>query len=125
MQIKKEVFVFGSNEAGRHGAGSALKAYREYGAIYGQGNGIQGSSYGIPTKDATLNALPIAKIEKYVKQFIRYAELNPDVNFRVVRIGCGLAGFTDEQIAPLFAGAPAHCILPAGWRQIITEHTNG
>lgn len=114
--MKQKIFVFGSNLAGRHGAGAALTAFREHGAIYGQGVGIQGNSYGIPTKDENIRTLPLNKIQKYVDQFIRFAELNPEMEFQVTRVGCGLAGYEDDDIAPMFVGAPKNCILPVGWR---------
>lgn len=114
--MKNNIFVFGSNLAGRHGKGAALTAFRTHGAIYGEGYGMQGNSFAIPTKDENLNTLPINKIEKYVNNFIKYAALNPDLMFQVTRIGCGLAGYDDEDIAPLFANAPINCILPVGWR---------
>jgi len=114
--MKNQIFVFGSNLAGRHGKGAALTAYRKYGAIYGQGVGMQGNSFAIPTKDEQLNTLPVDKIEKYVNNFIKYATLNPNLMFQVTRIGCGLAGYDDNEIAPLFIHAPSNCILPVGWR---------
>ena len=114
--MKNQIFVFGSNLAGRHGKGAALTAYRKYGAIYGQGVGMQGNSFAIPTKDENLNTLPVNKIAKYVDKFINYAVLNPDLTFQVTRIGCGLAGYDDGDIAPLFINAPSNCILPVGWR---------
>ena len=116
--MKNQIFVFGSNLAGRHGKGAALTAYRKYGAIYGQGVGMQGNSFAIPTKDENLNTLPVNKIEKYVNNFIKYATLNPDLTFQVTRIGCGLAGYEDSDIAPLFINAPSNCILPVGWRNV-------
>lgn len=114
--MKNQIFVFGSNLAGRHGKGAALTAYRTHGAIYGQGYGMQGNSFAIPTKDENLNTLPVNKIAKYVDKFINYAVLNPDLMFQVTRIGCGLAGYEDSDIAPLFINAPSNCILPVGWR---------
>ena len=114
--MKNQIFVFGSNLAGRHGKGAALTAYRKYGAIYGQGVGMQGNSFAIPTKDENLNTLPVNKIAKYVDKFINYAVLNPELIFQVTRIGCGLAGYDDADIAPLFINAPSNCILPVGWR---------
>jgi len=116
--MKNQIFVFGSNLAGRHGKGAALTAYRKYGAIYGQGVGMQGNSFAIPTKDENLNTLPVNKIANYVDKFINYAALNPDLTFQVTRIGCGLAGYDDGDIAPLFKSAPNNCILPVGWRNI-------
>ena len=116
--MRGKIFVFGSNLAGRHGKGAALSAYRRHGAIYGQGTGPQGQSYAIPTKDEQLRTLPIPHIQRHVKQFLRYAELNPALTFEVTRVGCGYAGYSDDDIAPLFAGAPSNCILPVGWRAI-------
>lgn len=109
------IFVFGSNLAGRHGKGAAKDAVKFHGAIYGQAVGRQGDSYAIPTKDAYLNPLPLDKIEPFVEEFLIYAEKHPREQFQVTRIGCGLAGYTDEQIAPMFDGAPPNCELPEGW----------
>lgn len=114
--MKQTIFVFGSNLAGRHGKGAALTAYRQHGAVYGEGVGLYGNSYAIPTKDENLVTLPLHKIKKYVDVFIRFAELNPDMKFEVTRIGCGFAGYEDSDIAPMFVNAPSNCILPVGWR---------
>lgn len=119
------IFVFGSNLAGRHGKGAALHARQRYGAIYGQGVGLQGRSYGIPTKDGDLNVLPIEVITPYVNDFIRHAESTPDERYLISRIGCGLAGYDDEQIAPLFYGAPSNCQLPPEWEAIRMLHRSG
>lgn len=101
-----EIFVFGSNLAGRHGAGAALTARQKYGAIYGQGSGPQGYSYAIPTKDAQLRTLPLYEIQMYVNRFLKYvacqSSRNRQMKFKVTAIGCGLAGYTPEQIAPMF-----------------------
>lgn len=111
-----EVFVFGSNLAGRHGKGAALHARKHHGAIYGQGIGLQGTSYGIPTKDHSLQTLPLEIIEIYVQDFIEFANTNSHLTFQVTRVGCGLAGYRDAQIAPMFKDAPFNCDLPEGWR---------
>lgn len=111
--MSEHIFVFGSNEAGRHGAGAALYARLRQGAIYGQGEGLQGNSYGIPTKDAQIKTLPLHIIAVYVKHFKEFAVDNPDMTFQVTPIGCGLAGYTPADIAPLFLDAPSNCILPA------------
>lgn len=113
-----KIFVFGSNLAGRHGAGAALHARKYYGAVYGQGIGLQGSSYGIPTKDHRIQTLPLDSIQVHVENFLRFAGEHPELTFEVTRIGCGLAGYTDHQIAPLFRGAPENCQLPDGWREL-------
>lgn len=112
------VFVFGSNLAGRHGRGAALHARQHFGAVYGQGVGRQGNSYAIPTKDYGIKTLPLDRIRPYVADFLEYARRHPSLTFQVTRIGCGLAGYTDEEIAPMFSGAPNNCILPDGWRWI-------
>ncbi len=106
------VFVFGSNLAGRHGKGAALWARQHRGAIYGQGIGKQGNSYAIPTKDERLRPLPLPMIRGFVGEFLMFAEKYWMHQYQVTPIGCGLAGFTPEQIAPFFRGAPDHVQLP-------------
>ena len=113
------IFVFGSNLAGRHGKGAALFARQHHGAVQGCGIGPSGNSYAIPTKDIKLRTLPIVSIAGYVKHFIRYAVLHPALDFEVTRIGCGLAGYTDAQIAPLFHDAPPNCHLPPEWAEYL------
>lgn len=109
------IFVFGSNEAGRHGKGAARDAYEKFGAVYGQGVGHHGQSYAVPTKNETLKPLSITEISAHVRGFIDYAQTRPDLTFVVTRIGCGYAGYTDDQIAPLFIDAPRNCQLPIDW----------
>jgi hypothetical protein len=111
----RHIFVFGSNLAGRHGAGSAKAARRHYGAQYGVGVGPTGDSYAIPTKGYNLEVLPLDLIAQYVLAFLSYAEANPEMEFHICKIGCGLAGYQEHQIAPLFANAPPNCVLPEGW----------
>jgi hypothetical protein len=111
-------FVFGSNEAGRHGKGGALCARKFFGAVYGQGHGEQGRSYAIATKDASLRSLSIGAIAENVRVFIEHAKNHPHKQFAVSRIGCGLAGYRDEQIAPLFKGHPPNIyFLEESWKQ--------
>jgi hypothetical protein len=110
-----EIFVFGSNLAGRHGKGAALEAKKNWGAIYGRGEGLQGRSYGIPTKDMQLKTLPLDMIQDSVNNFLIHAYLTPSNTFRMTRIGCGLAGYKDCQIAPMFRGAPPNVNLPPEW----------
>ena len=95
-----EIFVFGSNLAGAHAGGAARLAAEKFGAIMGQGVGLQGQSYAIPTMQGGVNT-----ILPYVEEFIRFADCHPELTFLVTRIGCGIAGFTPAEIAPLFAGA--------------------
>lgn len=94
---ENEIFVFGSNLQGMHGGGAARLAYEKFGAIWGQGVGLQGQSYGIPTMHGG-----IEDIKPYVDEFIEFAKSHPELTFLVTRIGCGIAGFRDEEIAPLF-----------------------
>ena len=107
-----EIFVFGSNLSGMHGGGAAWVAYRKFGAIMGQGVGLQGQSYGIPTMQGGVET-----IRPYVDEFIEFAKKNPDLTFLVTPIGCGLAGFRDEEIAPLFEAAHEveNIVLPPHW----------
>lgn len=95
-----EIFVFGSNLAGSHGGGAAWLAYERFGAVWGQGVGLQGRSYGIPTMQGGVET-----IKPYVDEFIAFAAGHPEYRFLVTRIGCGIAGFTVGEIAPLFAKA--------------------
>ena len=109
---ENEIFVFGSNLSGMHGGGAALLAYRKFGAIWGQGVGLQGQSYGIPTMQGGVET-----IAPYVDEFIAFAKAHPELLFYVTKIGCGIAGFTEEEISPLFAQAHGidNIILPRGW----------
>ena len=86
------IFVFGSNLAGRHGKGAALYAVKHHGAIYGQGVGLQGNSYAIPTKDADLAPLPLDTIDRHIVDFVFFARVNPNMIFALTPIGTGLAG---------------------------------
>lgn len=110
------IFVFGSNLAGRHGRGAALHAHRHCGAQYGIGEGPTGHAYAIPTKDEALRTRPLELINRSVERFLEYARAHPELSFRVTRVGCGLAGYQDKDIAPMFADAPENCDLPDGWR---------
>ena len=107
-----EIFVFGSNLKGMHGGGAAYIAYRKFGAIMGQGVGLQGQSYGIPTMQGGVET-----IKPYVDEFIAFAKEHKNLTFLVTRIGCGIAGFTDDEISPLFEEAHdiENIILPPNW----------
>lgn len=105
-----EVFVFGSNLAGRHGAGAAKQALK-WGAIYGVGVGHRGKTYAIPTKDENIQTLPLYQIKEYVKEFISYAKDRPEI-FLVTAIGCGLAGYQPKDIAPMFNDVSKNIVLP-------------
>lgn len=113
------IFVFGSNLAGRHGRGAALYAKKHYGAVYGVGVGRTGNAYAIPTKDAYLQTIPLPRIKDHVNDFIAYARQHRELTFNVTRVGCGLAGYRDDNIAPMFVNAPPNCILPVEWKSYI------
>lgn len=97
-----DIFVFGSNLLGIHGKGAALTAVQKHGAIQGQGIGLQGNSYAIPTKASPARGLDLVQINKFVADFLNYAYYTPEHVFHVTNVGCGLAGFTFHQIAPMF-----------------------
>jgi len=100
-----EVFVFGSNKLGKHTKGAA-KTAQKFGAKQGQAAGLQGMSYGIPTKGTSMyKTLSIDEIKVFVDEFIQFAKQNKDLTFLVTEIGCGLAGLTPKQVAPLFQEA--------------------
>lgn len=113
------VFVFGSNLAGIHGAGAARYAFEKRGAVYGIGEGLQGlgafKSYAIPTKDYQIQTLPLDTIKKHVDRFIEVAKQHPEMKFQVSCIGCGLAGYEHQDIAPMFKGAPDNCYFDTKW----------
>ncbi len=107
-----EIFVFGSNLLGMHAGGAARAAYHKFGAVMGQGVGLQGQSYAIPTMQGGVET-----IKPYVDEFIDFARQHPELTFLVTRIGCGIAGFRDEEIAPLFTEAHqmSNVVLPPNW----------
>lgn len=116
---ENEIFVFGSNLEGRHGGGAALLAYRKWGAVWGQGVGLQGQCYGIPT----MHGGP-EKIKPYVDEFIEFARNHKEMKFLVTEIGCGIAGFSPEDIAPLFAEAidVENIYLPKRFVEVIEKY---
>ena len=115
---ENEIFVFGSNLAGAHGGGAARVAYHTFGAVWGKGVGLQGQSYAIPTMQGGTDT-----IKPYVDEFIQFAKEHRQLTFLVTRIGCGIAGFCDEDIAPLFKGAEdiTNVILPKEFVEIIQK----
>ena len=120
---KNQVFVFGSNEAGIHGAGAAKLAVEKFGAKMGMGYGLQGQSFAIPTKDTFIRTLSLDKIEFYIYSFLSEVMEYPDTEFLVTKIGCGLAGYSEEEIANLFKGKfiPENVILPESFYNIINS----
>ena len=113
---ENEIFVFGSNLAGAHGGGAARVAFQTFGAVWGKGVGLQGQSYAIPTMQGGVDT-----IQPYVDEFIQFAKEHEQQIFLVTRIGCGIAGFRDEEIAPLFKKAEnmANIMLPKEFVEII------
>lgn len=113
------IFVFGSNLAGRHGKGAAKWARENRGAIYGMGEGMTGQSYALPTKDENLRVLSLQRIGEYVGQFLDFAEQHRDLEFEVTPVGCGLAGYSYEEIAPMFSKVTSNVHLPYQFRKIL------
>lgn len=132
MAIKTEnmIFVFGSNLAGIHGAGAALFAFEERGAKMGMSVGRTGQCYAIPTKGASRaggvgRTLPLEHVKIFVDEFIEHARERPSQFYQVTRIGCGLAGLRDEDIAPMFADAPENCWFDSAWQSIFDQQYFG
>lgn len=119
--METTIFVFGSNLKGIHGAGAAKAAVQKHGALRGQGVGLQGNSYAIPTKETPYITLSLENIGRYVKDFLEFAKNNTSLVFMVTPIGCGLAGYTPEQIAPMFRGASDNVQLP----DVFVKHLKG
>lgn len=117
-----EVFVFGSNLRGMHGGGAARVARLKFGAVMGQGVGLQGRSYAIPTMQGGVET-----IRPYTDEFIAFAKTHPDLHFLVTRIGCGIAGFSDEEIALLFREALglANVSLPKEFVDVLAKARTG
>lgn len=115
---ENEIFVFGSNLAGHHGGGAARVAMDKFGAVWGQGVGLQGQCYAIPTMQGGVET-----IKPYVDKFIDFARRHGELTFLVTRIGCGIAGFTDEEIAPLLSVAVdmENVVLPRTFVEILTQ----
>lgn len=113
--MRRTILVFGSNLAGRHGAGAALDARRNWGAELGIGVGLTGDAYAIPTKDADLEVLPISVIGDHVETFLQFAARMPHLEFCVTKVGCGLAGYSEGEMLDLFNDAPENVVLPPGW----------
>ncbi len=105
------IFVFGSNTAGRHGKGAAATARDCFEAKYGVGEGMTGRSYAVPTKDAQLRSLRLRDVQTRIERFIEFARVNPQLTFIVTAIGCGLAGYSPTDIAPLFKLAPENVFV--------------
>ena len=116
------VFVFGSNLSGIHGGGAARFAHDHCGAEWGVGQGRTGQAYALPTvREHIAGPLPLPLIAEAVGRFLHYAATHPEESFFVTRVGCGLAGYRDSDIAPLLRDAPANCSLPQPWQALIED----
>jgi len=111
-----EVFVFGSNLNGAHMGGAAKFAAEKFGAIEGQGEGLQGQSYAFPTLGKSMEVLTPWRMEDAVKRLYRAADANPDKTFLLTKVGCGIAGLSEERMKKLFEGErPDNIVFPGGW----------
>jgi hypothetical protein len=110
-----EVFVFGSNASGAHGGGAARFAYDRFGAVWGQSEGLQGQSYGIDTMSG------LGVFREQAARFLAVASQHPELRFLVTEVGCGIAGYTPEQVAGFFAGAPENVVLPESFREVLAR----
>ena len=123
MKYLRDIFVFGSNRQGIHGKGAALEARKNHGARYGQAEGLQGGSYAIVTKELRREEPPVMlkEIKSGVLRFLAFAARHPEMRFWVKAIGCGLAGFDPDDVAPMFKGHPGNVILPDGFKMVLEE----
>lgn len=119
MLVDRTIFVFGSNLAGRHGAGAAKWALENKGAIWGKGVGMMGDSYGIPTKDENIETMALERIQVFVDYFLDFARNHPHLKFQLTPIGCGLAGYKPFQIGPMFKGVSENVIVPDEFKEFI------
>ncbi|MEO6471216.1 MAG: hypothetical protein ABIR57_05075 [Aeromicrobium sp.] len=103
------IFVFGSNREGQHGGGAAYTALVRFGAIMGVGEGLQGQSYGLPTMEG------IESFRLAASRFIAFARERPDLEFWLTKVGCGIAGYSEEDVRAMFADTPGNVIKPPGW----------
>ena len=109
---EREVFVFGSNGFGAHNGGAAATAVAKFGAVMGQAEGLQGQSYAINTMDG------MDVMAEQIARFIEFAKEHPDLKFLVTEIGCGIAGYTPEEVVPLFKEVPDNVVLPESFLKL-------
>ena len=110
-----QIFVFGSNLGGRHGAGAAKTALDHFGAVYGMGHGLQGRSYAFPTLDQNLRQLDSKLLSRFALTFYHNVADRPWLTFMLTKVGCGLAGYTEQEMKWYFRFAPENVIRPEGW----------
>ena len=123
QDTKNMIFVFGSNRSGIHGAGAARFAAVHKGAKYGVGEGPTGACYALPTKGYNITPITLDEVNVHVQNFIAYAREHSHQDFQVTQVGCGLGGFTKEEIAPLFEFAPLNCYFDTAWKRHMPEGT--
>jgi hypothetical protein len=123
VDTSKMVFVFGSNLSGIHGAGAARYAAVHKGAEYGIGEGPTGACYALPTKGKNISYISLDEVNAHVQKFISYARDHSHLDFQVTQVGCGLSGFTKEDITPLFEFAPVNCYFDTAWKNDMPEGT--
>jgi hypothetical protein len=119
MHMDRPVLVFGSDLSGRHDRDDALEAVRNRGAIIGRHSGVQGNSYAIPTQDEDLRPLPLDRIAAGVDTFLAFARTHPWQLFEVTLIGCASAGYSPDEIARMFEGAPHNVTLPRAFAEVL------
>lgn len=108
-----EVFVFGSNAGGLHGGGAARLAYDKFGAVWGQGHGLQGQSYAVDSMSG------LGELAAEAGRFVEFAASRPDLRFLMTEVGCGIAGYAPAEVAPMFAGAGENVVLPESFRAVL------
>ena len=114
------IFVFGSNKSGIHGAGAAKHAHKNLGAVWGVGEGLTGECYALPTKGKNIEFIPLTEVREAIDRFLQVAT-HTDEDYQVTQVGCGLGGFTSEQIAPFFRDAPDNCLFDEAWREFLGD----
>lgn len=110
-----QIFVFGSNNNGDHAGGAARTAADKFGAVNGVRMGLQGQSYAIPTMSRDMIPLSLDSIEKHISRFLYFARQHPEFEFLLTKIGCGIAGYSETNIEPMFSNAPNNVVKPGGW----------
>lgn len=121
VDISNTIFVFGSNLDGIHGAGAALYAHKQRGAVWGHGEGLTGTCYALPTKGHKICYMSENEVQARCQRFLRFASGNPGATFQVTQVGCGLGGFTKQQIAPFFEYAPENCLFDTEWKEFLPD----
>jgi hypothetical protein len=123
IDLDTAIFVFGSNRSGIHGAGAAYTARLNYGAVMGVGEGLTGRSYALPTVGYRITLIELDAVQTHVLNFIEFARSRPDLTFQVTKVGCGLGGFRNHEIAPMFDMAPENCWFDSAWKNFLPEGT--